>query len=69
LHLKNRSLFVYNSFYYEGWQGLSNKDSIEYHTKGAFFEDMKRWNPKHRPGNAAAVLKVEKVYAGAEKLL
>jgi hypothetical protein len=30
---------------------------------------MKRWNPKQHPGNAAAVLKVEEVYAGAEKLL
>jgi predicted pyridoxine 5'-phosphate oxidase superfamily flavin-nucleotide-binding protein len=45
------------------------KGSIEYHKEGEFFDDMKRWNPKHRPGNAAAVLKVEEVYAGAEKLL
>ena len=45
------------------------KGSIEYHKEGEIFNDMKRWNPKHRPGNAAAVLKVEEVYAGAEKLL
>jgi predicted pyridoxine 5'-phosphate oxidase superfamily flavin-nucleotide-binding protein len=45
------------------------KGSIEYHKEGEIFEDMKRWNPKQRPGNAAAVLKVEEVYAGAEKLL
>jgi hypothetical protein len=45
------------------------KGSIEYHTEGDVFEDMKRWNQKQHPGNAAAVLKVEEVYAGAEKLL
>jgi predicted pyridoxine 5'-phosphate oxidase superfamily flavin-nucleotide-binding protein len=45
------------------------KGSIEYHKEGEIFKDMKRWNPKKHPGNAAAVLKVEEVYAGAEKLL
>ena len=45
------------------------KGSIEYHKEGEIFEDMKRWNPRHHPGNAAAVLKVDEVYAGAEKLL
>ena len=45
------------------------KGSIEYHKEGEIFEDMKRWNPKQRPGHAAAVLKVEEVYTGAEKLL
>ena len=29
----------------------------------------KKWNPKQQPGHAAAALKVEEVYAGAEKLL
>lgn len=45
------------------------KGSIEYHKEGEIFEDMKRWNQKQHPGNAAAVLKVEAVYTGAEKLL
>jgi predicted pyridoxine 5'-phosphate oxidase superfamily flavin-nucleotide-binding protein len=45
------------------------KGSIEYHKEGEVFEDMKRWNPKQHPGHATAVLKVEEVYAGAEKLL
>ena len=45
------------------------KGSIEYHKEGEIFEDMKQWNPKQHPGNAAAVLKVEEVYAGAERLL
>ena len=45
------------------------KGSIEYHKEGSIFEDMKKWNPKQHPGHAAAALKVEEVYAGAEKLL
>ncbi len=45
------------------------KGSIEYHKEGPIFEDMKRWNPKIRSGHAAAALKVEEVYTGAEKLL
>lgn len=45
------------------------KGSIEYHKEGDIFEDMKKWNPKKHPGHAAAALKVEEVYTGAEKLL
>jgi predicted pyridoxine 5'-phosphate oxidase superfamily flavin-nucleotide-binding protein len=45
------------------------KGTIEYQTEGDVFEDMKKWNPKQHPGHAVAILKVEKVYSGAEKLL
>ena len=45
------------------------KGSLEYHTDGAIFDDMKNWNPEKHPGHAAAVLKVEEVYKGADKLL
>lgn len=45
------------------------KGTIEYHTEGEIFEDMKRWNPTRLPGHAAAALKVEEVYQGANKLL
>ncbi len=45
------------------------KGRIEYHTEGAIFDDMKRWNPARLPGRAAAALKVEQVFSGAEKLL
>ena len=45
------------------------KGRIEYHTEGTIFENMKKWNPKKHAGHAAAALKVEEVYAGAEKLL
>ena len=44
------------------------KGSIEYHKEGDIFEDMKKWNSKQLPGHAAAVLKVEEVYSGSEKL-
>jgi predicted pyridoxine 5'-phosphate oxidase superfamily flavin-nucleotide-binding protein len=44
------------------------KGSLERVTSGEIFDDMKSWNGS-RPGHAAAVLTVEEVYAGAEKLL
>jgi len=50
-------------------KALQIKGSIEYHKDGEIFEDMKRWNPTGHPGHAAAALKVEEVYTGAEKLL
>lgn len=45
------------------------KGSLEYHQDGEVFDDMKRWNPDKHPGHAAAVLKVEEVYSGAERLV
>ena len=45
------------------------KGSIEYHQEGPIFDDMKKWNPEGYPGLAAAALKVEAVYKGAEKLI
>ena len=45
------------------------KGSIEYYKEGDIFKDMKTWNPKKHPGHAAAVLKVEEVYSGSERLL
>jgi hypothetical protein len=45
------------------------KGSIEYHTDGKIFDDMKKWNPEKHPGHAAAAVTVEEVYSGSEKLL
>ncbi|MBN1823033.1 MAG: pyridoxamine 5'-phosphate oxidase family protein [Endomicrobiales bacterium] len=45
------------------------KGSVEYHTEGAIFDDMKKWNPKQHPGRAVVSIKVEEVYSGAEKIL
>jgi len=44
------------------------KGSLEYHTKGEVFDFMKTWNPPEHPGHAAAALRVEEVFSGAEKL-
>jgi uncharacterized protein len=44
------------------------KGRLEYHTSGPVFDHMKTWNPKEHPGHAAAVLRVEEVYSGAEKV-
>lgn len=45
------------------------KGSLELHEEGTFFDFMKTWNPAKLPGRAAAALRVEEVYSGAEKLL
>ncbi|MBN1140497.1 MAG: pyridoxamine 5'-phosphate oxidase family protein [Deltaproteobacteria bacterium] len=45
------------------------KGRIEYVTDGEIFDDMKRWNNPAYPGVGAAVLHVEEVYCGAERLL
>lgn len=44
------------------------KGTIEYHKEGDIFQNMKKWNPSQHPGYAAAVLVIEEVYSGAEKL-
>jgi len=45
------------------------KGKIEYHTEGEVFDDMKKWNPIRLPGHAAAVLTIEHIFSGAEKLI
>ena len=45
------------------------KGSFDYLTSGEIYDDMKKWNPAKHPGHAAAALKIEAVYSGAEKLL
>jgi uncharacterized protein len=45
------------------------KGAIEYYESGPFFDYMKSWNPPERPGHGAAVLRVEEVYSGAERIL
>ena len=44
------------------------KGTITYHTEGAIYDDMKKWNPEKHPGHGAAALTVEAVYSGAERL-
>ncbi len=44
------------------------KGHIEYHTKGPVYEKMKRWIDPKYPGYAAAVLNIEAIYCGSEKI-
>ena len=44
------------------------KGVLEYHKDGEVYEHMKTWNPPKHPGNAAAALRVEAVYSGAQRL-
>ena len=44
------------------------KGSLEYHSAGPVFDDMKKWNPPNHPGHAAAALVVEEVYSGAQRV-
>jgi len=44
------------------------KGSLEYHSAGPVFDDMKKWNPPQHPGHAAAALVVVEVYSGAQRV-
>ena len=44
------------------------KGTLEYHTQGEIFDDMKKWNPPEHPGHAAAALVIEEAFSGAQKL-
>jgi predicted pyridoxine 5'-phosphate oxidase superfamily flavin-nucleotide-binding protein len=44
------------------------KGSIDYHSEGQIFEDMKKWHNSKHPGVAAAVLVPEEIYSGAERI-
>jgi len=43
------------------------KGTLEYYTEGAVFQHMKTWNPPQHPGHAAAALRAEEAYSGAQK--
>jgi len=62
---KGSMLFITN----EG-KAFQVKGTIERQTSGEIFDDMKTgWLDAKFPGHAAAVLNVEEVFSGAEKLL
>ena len=44
------------------------KGTVEYHTSGPVFDDMRNWNSPTHPGHAAAALVVEEVFSGAERI-
>lgn len=45
------------------------KGSLSYFNEGELFDDMKKWNPARLPGHGVAVLEIQEVFAGAEKLI
>jgi hypothetical protein len=45
------------------------KGRIEYVTDGPIYEDMRMWVDQKHPRIAAAVLRVDELYSGAEKLI
>ena len=55
-------------FITEEGKAYQAKGTLEYYTEGEIFDDMKSWNPEKHPGHAAAVLRVDCVYSGAEKV-
>ena len=44
------------------------KGTYTHTTEGELFDDMKSWNPETLPGVGVAVLDVEEIYSGAEKI-
>jgi len=44
------------------------KGSIQYHIRGEYFENMKKWNPEKLPGHAVAIINIEEAWYGATKL-
>lgn len=44
------------------------KGSVSYKTEGDEFDDMKKWNRADLPGYGVAVIDVNEVYSGAQKL-
>lgn len=44
------------------------KGTFTHYSEGAYFDDMKKWNPERLPGVGVAVLEVEEIYNGANKI-
>ena len=45
------------------------KGIIRYETEGKAFEDMKKWNRADLPGYGVAILEVEEIFSGADKVI
>jgi hypothetical protein len=56
-------------FITKGGEAYQVKGTVQRHTSGLYFAGMKKWLDPKMPGHAAAVLSVEEVYCGSEKLL
>jgi predicted pyridoxine 5'-phosphate oxidase superfamily flavin-nucleotide-binding protein len=56
-------------FYTKDRKSFQVKGPLTYHTQGPIFEHMRSWRNPKDPGVAAALLRIEEAYSGAEKLL
>ncbi|MGC9363556.1 MAG: hypothetical protein ACP5FZ_03200 [Fidelibacterota bacterium] len=45
------------------------KGRIEYHQRGEYYDNMKKWNPENLPGYAVAILYIEEIYSGSRRLI
>jgi predicted pyridoxine 5'-phosphate oxidase superfamily flavin-nucleotide-binding protein len=60
---KGAALFITNDK-----KAYQLKGSLEYHSAGPVFDDMKKWNPPTHPGHGAVALIVEEMYSGSKRL-
>lgn len=44
------------------------KGTISYFTEGELFDDMKNWNPTRLPSHGVAVMEIQEVFYGAQKI-
>jgi len=44
------------------------KGTFAHYTEGPMFNDMKKWNPESLPGVGVAVLTVDEIFSGSEKI-
>lgn len=56
-------------FLTKGKKSFQLKGRIECLTSGPIFDDMKQWNSTRHPGVAAAALRIDEVYSGAERII
>lgn len=45
------------------------KGSVSYKTEGDEFNDMKKWNRADLPGYGVAVIEIQEIFSGAEKII
>lgn len=56
-------------FIAKGGDSFQVKGSLRRYARGPYFDGMRKWLDPAMPGHAAAVLSIEEVYCGSEKLL
>lgn len=55
-------------FLTKGNKAFQLKGTYSHYTSGPIFDDMKAWNKEGLPGVGVAVLDVEEIYSGGEKI-